>query len=126
MMKEEMIKCKGTIRDQNEELLALRGKVELYEGSNEIVQRISSVDKCTELIILFQKQLQRFLSHREGLLKSNCDAQIACAVCRDRPKTILLHPCRHLCLCHQCFTNHKPIKCPICRNDVHDHTQVFL
>ena len=54
-----------------------------------------------------------------------------CVVCCDRRKTILLLPCKHLCLCSIC----KDIiiqslliqrKCPLCRETINNYIDVFI
>lgn len=37
-----------------------------------------------------------------------------CTVCLTEPKDTVLLPCRHLCVCHTCFTHID--KCPVCRS----------
>lgn len=50
-----------------------------------------------------------------------------CVICQDREKTVLLMPCRHLCLCEVCgdqiFTRRE---CPMCRNYVRDTVTVYM
>ena len=38
-----------------------------------------------------------------------------CVICLTDPKEALLLPCRHLCVCRNCF--HQIDRCPICRNN---------
>ncbi len=42
-----------------------------------------------------------------------------CVVCLTERKTIVLLPCRHLCVCGACFTQLD--KCPVCRSPFHSH-----
>ncbi|OQR72133.1 hypothetical protein BIW11_01367, partial [Tropilaelaps mercedesae] len=37
-----------------------------------------------------------------------------CVVCMDQPATHTLLPCRHACICHECFA-HIEDRCPMCR-----------
>lgn len=46
-----------------------------------------------------------------------------CCVCRDREKTILLLPCRHLCACAFCAASLGD--CPVCRCPIRDKIGVF-
>ena len=37
-----------------------------------------------------------------------------CVICIDGPKTIVLFPCKHLCLCSKCSATQNVKQCPIC------------
>jgi hypothetical protein len=47
---------------------------------------------------------------------SNHSMEIAddCSICLTEVKNVILLPCRHCCVCHQCFE--KIDKCPVCRS----------
>lgn len=50
-----------------------------------------------------------------------------CVICRDRRKTVLLMPCRHLCLCRICAThlgNYRTV-CPLCRKTYFNTIQIY-
>ena len=38
-----------------------------------------------------------------------------CLVCMSEAKCVLLLPCRHLCVCVECFDSFQQQKCPVCR-----------
>ena len=52
-----------------------------------------------------------------------------CCICQDAAKSVLLLPCRHLCLCQICVLQggrQTMIEmCPICRETVTEHLRVF-
>jgi hypothetical protein len=53
-----------------------------------------------------------------------------CVICWNDKKTIVLLPCRHLCVCVSCskklWNNTQHETCPICRNDVENLLEVFI
>lgn len=51
-----------------------------------------------------------------------------CVVCQDRPKRVILLPCRHLCLCDACRSAiiTRDNSCPVCRRPILQTLRVFL
>lgn len=48
------------------------------------------------------------------------DIQSSCVICMSEPRTTIVMPCRHMCLCEGCAESLKvqSVKCPICRGPV--------
>lgn len=73
--------------------------------------------------------------HRAPEIKPSGDAAAAvnrdtvCVICTDRPKRVLLLPCRHLCLCVGCaerlLFEYRQQGCPLCRFPVERSMHVF-
>lgn len=63
------------------------------------------------------------------------DRRFICVVCLDRPRTTLLKPCNHLCLCESCadtlrmppplVRNPHP-RCPVCQQIVYGRLRVYI
>ena len=43
-----------------------------------------------------------------------------CLVCMSEQKAVLLLPCRHLCVCAECFDSFQQQKCPVCRAPIEE------
>jgi hypothetical protein len=60
----------------------------------------------------------------------NGDANNICVVCMERPKCMVLLPCRHMCLCETCgqLTGHGGTlkQCPMCREEIAMCLKVFV
>ena len=51
--------------------------------------------------------------------------QQLCVVCQDDAKSVLLLPCRHLCVCRGCSRRPELDKCPMCRAVIEQKMDVF-
>uniref|UniRef100_A0A336KQ72 CSON013591 protein n=1 Tax=Culicoides sonorensis TaxID=179676 RepID=A0A336KQ72_CULSO len=65
---------------------------------------------------------------REETKTSLTQSSLSCVVCLDRKKTVVVLPCRHLCLCTPCsrqlpnFQN----SCPLCRNEISETIETYI
>ena len=56
----------------------------------------------------------------------------SCVVCQDRSKSVLILPCRHMCLCVECGNHiarsrsHERRKCPLCRTRITTIMNVYV
>ncbi|XP_017033038.1 uncharacterized protein [Drosophila kikkawai] len=81
----------------------------------------------TQIVYLWtDQQLTRFI---ENVRNEPVNAGGVCVICMERSRSIVIMPCRHLCLCKQCsqqlrlrFEN----RCPVCRNDILSFLPVYL
>ena len=48
-----------------------------------------------------------------------------CVVCQTEAKSVLLMPCRHMCLCKECSRNNAMDKCPLCRVKITQKIDVY-
>ena len=60
--------------------------------------------------------------------QQSCDDSSLCVVCINKPKDVLLLPCRHMCVCLECcesILQADPL-CPLCRIKIESHLQIFV
>ncbi|AKN81071.1 Inhibitor of apoptosis 1 [Lonomia obliqua multiple nucleopolyhedrovirus] len=55
----------------------------------------------------------------------NQKLELECTVCLEHQRDTVLLPCRHFCVCSQCYFSLDQ-KCPTCRQDVSDFIKVFV
>jgi hypothetical protein len=48
----------------------------------------------------------------------------ACVICLERPKNVLLQPCRHLCVCQACSPT--IAECPLCRTNIDSRIHAYV
>lgn len=53
------------------------------------------------------------------------DTEKACVICLEDPKTVLLLPCSHLCVCSNCSERAELVNCPLCRNTIDSMIKTF-
>ena len=53
------------------------------------------------------------------------DSEKACVVCMEGNKTVLLLPCKHLCVCSHCSDRVELTHCPLCRIEIESKIKTF-
>ena len=76
-------------------------------------------------------RLRTQVSKLQQMRSKTRDDSALCCVCQDGAKTILLLPCRHLCVCENCSSATDSRRrrllrsCPICRETVEEMMKVY-
>lgn len=52
----------------------------------------------------------------QGIYGFEEEGESDCMICYNRPKNIVLLPCRHCSVCHPCLRSLRDEKCPLCRS----------
>ena len=68
--------------------------------------------------------LERISKERARRLQDRMEPSL-CVVCMENQKTVLIMPCRHLCLCRDCSSLSNMTNCPLCRKLIEDRIAVF-
>jgi Zinc finger, C3HC4 type (RING finger) len=98
------------IRAIRESLLSLeqREASQVNEWTEEIT-KLRQVNKSASNVVINSEEVE----------------QRRCVICHDREKSVILMPCRHLCLCIECSNNISVETCPKCRAMISSKIQVF-
>ena len=53
---------------------------------------------------------------------------MTCVICQENVKSMMYTPCRHVCVCQKCGSEHKKYsnKCPLCNTPFHGLVHVFV
>ncbi len=51
--------------------------------------------------------------------------QRMCVICQAKEKSVVLLPCRHMCLCDECSGYDELQQCPLCRKEIAHKISVY-
>ena len=82
--------------------------------------RDSICTMTTSLITQYLKQRSGNMFNLQQIFTPEADADSynspLCVICQTSPVAYTILPCRHACLCRQCF--HRVDTCPLCRSSI--------
>lgn len=120
-LKEQFFRMKEYLQEINDEMGLLRGEPDA-------VAEITSVGECERLEKVLKTTLSRVEERKSSLIadamNKTSDEQKMCVVCIDEEKSVLLLPCRHVCVCKVC--SRQLDTCPVCRAHIDDKINVFM
>jgi hypothetical protein len=97
-------------------------------GLDRDVSSLTSVGDCERLERDLQSRLEQVEARREALARQATEAQLAdrlCVICCEGQKSVVLLPCRHMCLCDSCGHMDRIDTCPLCRVKITNKLSVF-
>lgn len=119
----------ATINRLRSERDKLRSKVEdftglggsgRYQGKN-----LADLDRIEATL---KESLASVAQAKTSLVQSRlseAEEKRVCVVCQTDAKTVLLMPCRHMCLCKNCSSRSEMTKCPLCRVAITERIDVY-
>jgi len=75
------------------------------------------------------KKLKQLVASQQATILTNKAEQEArlCVICTEQVKTVVLLPCRHLCVCEECGLDELMLsKCPMCSKDIKSRMSLFV
>ena len=87
-----------------------------------VQESTDSVESVTELLAPDTELLRRQLHLANEELSQERD-KFLCVVCQDLKREVILKPCNHYCLCHECSRALR--ECPICKRRVRNTEIIY-
>lgn len=142
----ENLKWKAEQRERDgffQEVATLRKRLETVEAANrELTARLDEKDEEIRALMRLPHPitssdgytLEDLEKLKENLTVSLQTATVAlaiiqtnaCIVCLGAQKNVLLHPCRHLCVCETCAASMRGQQCPLCRSVIENTERIYL
>jgi hypothetical protein len=103
---------------------------EAFARLNGEAKAINKLDlaECEELEKELRHTLDVVETRKAVAVKEHMDKQAEqrmCVVCTTKEKSVVLLPCRHMCLCDDCSKHEQLELCPLCRRPIAHKISVF-
>jgi hypothetical protein len=104
--------------------ILIKGEIFAEKFKYRIAERVTSIlnSNSTDDIRTVIKPKDVYNSDVGGLHSD--DGKVACIICFNNTRNIILFPCRHIALCHECTANTH--KCAVCNNEYTAFTRVYI
>lgn len=108
----------------------LNGERDSTTGSDDLAAHTASTEVAADSHDESQLHSRGSRTCRESSRKNNED-RLLCVICQDKSKSVLVLPCRHLCMCESCakvinFNAELPKICPLCRTAISRLVSVYV
>lgn len=77
-----------------------------------------------EELLTLENECKKILDKISSTRLLRCSPE--CVVCLSKPKNIKLDPCKHVCICLECYHQLSDKRCPICRVSVTAVEKVYI
>lgn len=114
---------KDDLSYQNKQLENWKECLDRLRGKSTSIAKLNLIE-LEELEAELNTALSSILQQKKKLFQKTYEERL-CIVCEDGLKSILLMPCRHLCMCRSCSSHPEIKKCPICRQDITNKVEVY-
>ena len=109
------------------ECMVMEEELGRLSGAPAAVAKLA-MDQCEML----EKQLQASLvavdKRKAAIIRDEIGQhkeQRLCIICQEHEKSVVLLPCRHMCLCESCSLHDQLVMCPLCRRAIAHKISVF-
>merc|ERR1711871_1719083 len=105
---------RGEMRKKDAALLESRKKLDCFRCETTFL-RNQSLSELDKIELELKTALERVSKERIRLVEAE---RTLCVICTENQQSVVLMPCRHLCLCRECSKSPGVDKCPICRKPI--------
>jgi hypothetical protein len=104
--------------------------VELLDQLLGTKKALASLDlfHCEDLEKKLKNSLENLEERKTALIRDQMEQQKEqryCVICQAKEKSVVLLPCRHMCLCDDCSGSNKIDVCPLCRKAIAHRISVY-
>ena len=127
MLVTELNKLRVDMTARNKKQTEMNDKLEQLLGLQVALDRMDLL-QCEELERTLKGTLESLDVRKALLIRDQIDQQKEqrlCVVCQEAEKSVVLLPCRHMCLCEACSTNNQVQFCPLCRRPIAHRISVY-
>ena len=123
-LKQELSSLKIRLDDTENENEALKDEMALLSGKN---LSVLSLEQCESLEVKLRSSLVAVETRKEEIKRGETGEleRRLCVICHEKEKSIVLLPCRHMCLCADCADHDSLVDCPLCRRSIAHKFSVF-
>ncbi len=119
--KEAKVKIEKELREKTERVTRETEEKNTRETREQIEKEArEKVEK--EYKEKYEREAKERAENEETNQRGNDELQ--CCICLDEPKTIVLMPCKHMCMCEACAF--VVDICPMCRKKIKNRISVFI
>ena len=123
----ELSSARKLVHDLQQESEKLEAEMRTYRGDSDIINSMS-LEQCNETERSLKETLDRVEKRKEFIIRNELGQQKEqrlCIICQEKEKSVVLLPCRHLCLCDDCASHEDLQQCPLCRKPIAHRISVF-
>ena len=125
----EITACLAEAQAARRECDGLQCELDLLKGRRAALEAPSvSLEVCAELERVLRISLDNVEARKSALVVEALEQQKEqrlCVICQEKDKSVVLLPCRHLCLCDVCSAHDDLAHCPLCRRPIAHRISVF-
>lgn len=141
MMRTQIDMMREVIHELKSEIEIVRDHAQNYEVERNQYEKEASkyktdninranIEECEVLEKELRSTLETIESRKANLIAEkaridNMDDRRLCVICCEKEKSIVLLPCRHMCLCEDCSEHDDLLQCPLCRRQIAHKFSVF-
>eukprot|EP01038_Epipyxis_sp_PR26KG_P010099 gene10099-13575_t len=106
---------------------SLDNQINKLSGQTDVVETLN-LEECEELERILKFSIENVEKRKAIIIRDKIDSQKEqrlCVICQEKEKSVVLLPCRHLCLCDNCSQHSQLSHCPLCREKIAHKIGVF-